>query len=64
MSPARERRLSRPRAVTESGGAMRATGFGLAGASRGADFFRETGDLLLDGLRDFGGVFDKCLLEK
>jgi len=43
---------------------MRATGFGLAGASRGADFFRETGDLLLDGLRDFGGVFDKCLLEK
>jgi hypothetical protein len=43
---------------------MRATGFGLACTLRGADFLREFGALLLDGLRDFGGCFDKCLLEK
>jgi hypothetical protein len=64
MSPARERRLSRPRGGGESCGSARAIGRGLTGAEPGADFLRETGGLLPDGLRDFGGCFDKCLLEK
>jgi len=43
---------------------MRVTGFGLTDAARGADLSRETGVLAVDGLRDLGGCFDKCLLEK
>jgi len=41
---------------------MRAAGFGLTDAARGADLSRETGVLAIDGLRDLGGCFDKCLL--
>jgi hypothetical protein len=58
MSPARERRLSRPRGVS---GSVLATGRDAAGAVRGADCLRETCGLPLAGLRVLGGCFDKCL---
>jgi hypothetical protein len=64
MSPARERRLSRPRGVSGSGSAVREAGLGTAGAARGAGFLREAGALADGGLRDLGDCFDKCLWEK
>jgi len=36
----------------------------LTAARRDADFFWVARGVLLDGVRDFGGFFDKCLLEK
>jgi len=64
MSPARERRLSRPRGASGSAGTVRNAGVAGAGVARGTGLLRETGALVDVGLRDLGGFFDKCLLEK
>jgi hypothetical protein len=43
---------------------MREVGFPVAAFSRGVDFLLPPAGLRPGGLLDFGGFFDKCLVEK
>ena len=64
MSPARERRVSRPRAGVGSGGIARAFGLAVMAFPPGVDFLKLPAGLGLGGLRGFGVFFDKCLAGK